>query len=132
MPTEKVLLVDEDAAFSDTVKAELARAGYEVILAADGKEGVVLAKSERPSLILLDIVMPGLDGFEALAILKSDGTTADIPVVMLTNYLTQDNTRKAKELGAVDFWVKALHGPNELAEAVKKIFSEGRSALARS
>lgn len=127
MPTEKVLLVDEDALFRNTVQTELVRAGYAVILAGDGKEGVALAKSEHPNLILMDIVMPGLDGFEALAILKRDRATADIPVVMLTNYLTQDNTRKAKEMGAVDFWVKALHGPNELAEAVKKIFSAGQN-----
>lgn len=128
MSTEKVLLIDEDTSFRDTVKTELVRAGYEAVLAEDGKEGVALARSEHPSLILMDIVMPGLDGFEALAILKGDAATADIPVVMLTNYLTQDNTRKAKELGAVDFWVKALHGPNELVEAVKKIFSEGQNA----
>lgn len=132
MPTNKVLLIDEDASFRDIVKTELVRAGYEVALAEDGKEGVALAKSEHPNLILMDIVMPGLDGFEALAILKRDAETADVPVVMLTNYLTQDNTRKAKELGAVDFWVKALHGPNELAEAVKKIFSGGESAAAGS
>lgn len=127
MPTNKVLLIDEDASFREAVKTELVRAGYEVVLAEDGKEGVALAKSEHPNLILMDIVMPGLDGFEALAILKHDAATADVPVVMLTNYLTQDNTRKAKELGAADFWVKALHGPNELAEAVKKIFSAASS-----
>ncbi|MBI2624589.1 response regulator [Candidatus Parcubacteria bacterium] len=132
MRTAKVLLVDEDVSFREAVQAELVRAGYEVVLAAEGKEGVALAKSEQPNLILMDIVMPGLDGFEALAILKRDAETANIPVVMLTNYLTQDNTRKAKELGAADFWVKSLHGPNELAEAVKKIFSGGQSAAASS
>ncbi len=126
----KVLIIDEDRSFGQNVQSELHRAGYEVVLAYNGREGVSAAKREKPQLILLDIVMPGLDGFETLMLLRQDPETAGAPVVILTNYLTQENTRKAKELGAVDFWIKALHGPNELAQAVTKIFDERHKATA--
>ncbi|HLO66459.1 MAG TPA: response regulator [Holophaga sp.] len=95
-----VLLVDDDPDLRDTLGRILARDGYQVLIAKDGPEGLRVARESRPGIIVLDVILPGMDGWEVLAALKADPAVADIPVVMHT---ILDDVQKGLSLGAVDF-----------------------------
>src|SRR6185503_2520052 len=82
--TETVLVIDDDPPIRDLVQRFLLRAGFRVVAASSGEEGLRLARELRPDVITLDVLMPGLDGWSVLAALKADAELADIPVVMLT------------------------------------------------
>jgi PAS domain S-box-containing protein len=101
----RVLVIDDDPIVQDIVGRALVRSGFEVDSATDGRDGLVRAQTEPPDAIVLDVMMPGLDGWGVLTTLKGDPTTADIPVVMLT-ILEQSDVGFA--LGAVDFLVKPV------------------------
>ena len=92
--------------------------GYDVELAEGGREGLEKAKEMKPSLILLDIMMPNMDGFQVLEKLKSDPETKDISVVMLTNLGSSESTKKAVQLGASGFIIKSDTPPEELLRMV--------------
>jgi len=100
-----VLVVDDDAATRDLLVRTLAREGYRVLQAADGSTGLALARSHRPDVITLDVVMPGLDGWELLSALKEDPEIAGIPVVMLT---ITDDRNLGFALGASEYLTKPL------------------------
>ena len=102
----KILFIDDDNFLRKVYNAELSDQGHEVILAADGEEGVKKAKEEDPDLILLDMIMPKKNGFEVLTDLQSDPKTKNIPVIILSNLGQDDDIKKGKDLGAVDYLVK--------------------------
>jgi DNA-binding response OmpR family regulator len=119
-PKAKVLIVDDDAFLSGIYATKLELEGFAVVSARDGDEGLKAAAAERPDLILLDVLMPKLDGFEVLKRLKSAEETKAIPVIMLTNLGQKEDIEKGLEGGAVDYLIKAHFVP---AEAVAKIKS---------
>jgi CheY-like chemotaxis protein len=102
---DTVLLVDDDPSLRDSLSRLLARDGYQVATAADGREGLEAARSLRPGIIVLDVILPRMDGWEVLAALKEDPILASIPVVMLTNL---EEMEKGISMGAVDYLVKPL------------------------
>ena len=97
---------------------------YEVISAQNGEEGLQKAIKEQPDIILLDIIMPEINGLDVLHKLKTDHDTATIPVLMLTNLPKDASFDKAKSLGATDYFVKADFEPDKLAEAVKNLIGQ--------
>ena len=112
------VLVIEDSRFLRTlVTKTLTRAGYAVTAVADGEEGVLAARAEHPSLILLDMMLPGLDGTCVLKALKQDALTAQIPVIVMTG-LSQRNEAKLKKAGAAAYFEKALLKLDESADAL--------------
>ncbi len=94
--------------------------GYKVLVAHDGKSGLDLAKENKPSLILLDVIMPEMDGFSVLKALKEDDSLKGIPVILLTNLGQDGDVKRGLELGAIDYLIKANYTP---AEVVSKIQS---------
>ncbi len=84
MDAKKILIVDDEKNFVDVLKTRLESTGYQVVSAGDGDEGVTKAREEKPDLILLDVMMPKIDGYTALKLLKDDKATKDIPVLILT------------------------------------------------
>ncbi len=102
----KILVIEDHPDVRDNIAEILELSSYKVITAADGKEGVRLAKSERPDLILCDIMMPGLDGYEVLYILGKNHETASIPFVFLTAKSEKEDFRKGMSMGADDYLVK--------------------------
>ena len=92
-------------------------------MAADGQDGVDKARSEMPTLILLDVMMPRMNGLEALEKLKSDPATKHIPVVMLTNLAGQQDAETAMAKGAVKYIIKSEHEPKEVSDMVKEILA---------
>ena len=120
MAREKILIIDDEQDLVKLVKEILELENFQVSSAYDGEEGLRKASSEIPDLILLDIKMPGINGFQVLERLKMDKTTSQIPVVMLTTSVLRRDRDKAFDLGAVDYVVKSLEG-FELGERIRKI-----------
>lgn len=116
----KVLLVEDEKMLADMYATKFSMEGYSIVNAYDGKEGLEAAKREKPEIILLDIIMPKLDGFAVLKELRADDITKKIPVVLLTNLGQESDVKKGKDLGADDYFVKANHSPQEIVELVKK------------
>jgi DNA-binding response OmpR family regulator len=123
MPREKILIIDDEKDLVKLVKEILELEDFEVSDAYDGEEGLRKAISEMPDLILLDIKMPGLNGFQVLERLKMDKTISHIPVVMLTTSTLRRDRDKAFDLGAVDYVIKSLEG-FELGERIRKILKD--------
>jgi two-component system cell cycle response regulator DivK len=113
----KILLVEDNEMNRDMLSRRLVRSGYEVVMAVEGEEGVALAKSGAPDLILMDMSLPVLDGWEATRRIKSDSATRDIPVIALTAHAMSGDREKAREAGCDDFDTK----PVEYARLVSKI-----------
>lgn len=120
MAKEKILIIDDEQDLVRLVKEILEMENFQVSTAYDGEEGLRKAISEIPDLILLDIKMPGVNGFQVLERLKIDKATSHIPVVMLTTSGLRQDRDKAFDLGAVDYVVKSLEG-FELGERIHKI-----------
>ncbi len=117
---KKVLIAEDDQLISKMYKTKLEADGYKVITADNGAAALEAVKSEKPDIILLDIIMPQLDGFSVLKELKSDNATKSIKVLMLTNLGTDEDMAKGKELGADDYIVKASMTPSQVSAEIKK------------
>jgi CheY-like chemotaxis protein len=114
----RILLAEDDRILRRGGEAILSKKGYAVIVAVDGEDALAKAQAHMPDLILLDVMMPKLDGFEVLARLKDDPNTRSIPVIMLTNLGQASDVDKAVERGACAYLVKASLQPGELADKV--------------
>jgi CheY-like chemotaxis protein len=123
----KVLLVEDNEANRDGLSRHLKRKGYETLLAVDGQEGVDMARAEAPDLILMDMSLPGLDGWEATRLLKAAPQTQGIPVIALTAHAMAGDREKAMEAGCDDYDTK----PVEFARLLGKIESLLREKVAR-
>ena len=119
----KVLIVDDDAFLSGIYATKLELEGFQVATARDGEEGLKAAMREKPDLILLDVLMPKLDGFEVLKRLKADADTKPIPVIMLTNLGQKEDIEKGLQDGAVDYLIKAHFVPAEAVDKIKKVLN---------
>lgn len=113
----KILLVEDNEMNRDMLSRRLKKKGYEVVMAFDGKQGVEMASSEMPDLILLDMSLPVMDGWEAAGHLKSDEATKAIPVIALTAHAMAGDKEKALEAGADDYDTK----PVDLNRLLEKI-----------
>jgi CheY-like chemotaxis protein len=113
----KILLVEDNEMNRDMLSRRLARRGYEVVLAVDGQQGVVVAQAERPDLVLMDMSLPVLDGWDATRKLKETPETRGIPVIALTAHAMSTDRDRALEAGCDDFDTK----PIDLARLLGKI-----------
>ncbi|NCN24871.1 response regulator [Candidatus Berkelbacteria bacterium CG_4_9_14_3_um_filter_39_23] len=121
---KKVLIIDDDITLLEMYAERLRLEGFEVLPASNGEEGVKLATELKPHIILLDIMMPKMDGFQTIEKLKANEATRDIPVIFLTA-LIQDATRdKGMRAGATDFIVKSETMPGEVIVKIKKVIGE--------
>jgi DNA-binding response OmpR family regulator len=117
---KKILFIEDEAALQKTFRDVLEKEGYQMISALDGESGLRLARSEKPDLILLDLILPRKDGFEVLKELKEDEATKGIPVIVLTNLEDIESVEKAIDLGATTYLVKAQYTLEEVIQKVKK------------
>jgi len=121
----RVLLAEDDRFLRRAAEARLRRHGLEVLTAVDGEEALRIARAERLDLVLLDVVMPKLEGFEVLKLLKEDAATASIPVIVLSNLGQERDVAQAKALGAVAFLVKAHLSLQDLVDRVDAVLATG-------
>jgi len=120
----KILLVEDDPLMIRMYQRKLASDGYEVGMAVNGEDGLVKLRSFRPDLVLLDIMMPKLNGLQVLERMKADPTISSIPVIILTNLGgSQEDIERGLELGAVAYLVKSAYRPDEVVARVKEVLA---------
>jgi two-component system, cell cycle response regulator DivK len=119
----KILLVEDNEMNRDMLSRRLEKRGYTLVIAVDGGQGVALAKSELPDLILMDMSLPVLDGWDATKQVKADATTKGIPIIALTAHAMESDRQKALEAGCDDFDTKPVELPRlltKIEELLKK------------
>jgi len=121
---KKILFIEDEFTLQETMGKFLEREGYKIIHALDGKIGLQLAKKEKPDLILLDLVLPKLSGFEVLKKIKEDEKIQNTPVIVLTNLGSSEDIKKILELGATTFLIKADQNLKDIAEKIKYALKE--------
>ena len=112
----KILLVEDNEMNRDMLSRRLTRKGYEVVCAVDGAEGVAMAASEAPALILMDLSLPVMDGWEATRTLKADDATKAIPVIALTAHAMEGDEQAARDAGCDDYDTKPIELPRLLGK----------------
>ena len=119
----KILITEDDPLMSRMYQKIFTFEGYEVVMAADGQDGLDKIRAEMPTLVLLDVMMPKLNGLQVLEKLKADPATSAIPVIMLTNLSSQQDAENAMLKGAVKYIVKSEHDPKQVADMVKEVLA---------
>lgn len=125
MNSAKILAVDDEADLTDLISYHLTRQGYAVETAANGWEAIDHITRNRPDIILLDLMLPDLDGFGVCEILRRDPATATIPIIIISAWASQDSRLLGLELGALDYITKPF-SPHELVERVNR-FAQARA-----
>ncbi|MFN2389453.1 MAG: response regulator transcription factor [Actinomycetota bacterium] len=119
-PSKRILVCDDDPSILTFVEVNLELEGYEVYSASGGEEAVRIATSERPDLVILDVMMPRMDGYEACERLKQDDSTKDIPVIFLSARAQQADIERGQACGVSDYITKPFD-PMELLEVVQRL-----------
>ena len=116
---KKILIIEDDKFLRELISRKLAREGYQTSEAVDGEEGFQKVKTEKPDLVLLDLILPGIDGFEVLSKMKEDVSVSQVPVIILSNLGQKEDVDKGLKLGAIDYLIKAHFTPGEIIEKVR-------------
>lgn len=116
-----VLIVEDEKMLADMYATKFSMEGFTAAQANDGQAGFDAATANPPDIILLDIIMPKLDGFTVLKQLRAQEQTKNVPIILLTNLGQDEDIKKGKELGATDYFVKANHTPAEVVNKVKEV-----------
>ena len=124
---KRILLAEDDRFLRRAAEVTLRRRGFDVRTAIDGEEALRLARAEPPDLILLDLIMPKVLGFEVLRILKADPTTAQIPVIVMSNLGQERDVQQTLQAGAAAYFVKANLSLQDLATRVESMLTGGGS-----
>ena len=120
----KILLVEDDSALRDIYSTRFLAEGYEVITASDGEQALTTAVSEKPNLILLDVMMPKISGFDVLDILRTTPETKESKIIIMTALSQPSDMSKGRNLGADDYLVKSQVTLTDVVEKVKVMLAE--------
>lgn len=118
---KKILIVEDDKFLRELIARKLTDEGFDIVEAVDGEDGIKKIKETKPDLVLLDLILPSIDGFEVLSRVKGDVSLASIPIIILSNLGQKEEVEKGLELGAVDYLIKAHFTPGEIIEKIKNI-----------
>ena len=118
---KKILLTEDDPFLIEIYTTKLKEAGFEVDVAENWEEVLKKLQGEKPDLLLLDIVLPGIDGWEVLKRVKADPHLEDIKIITLSNLGQKDDEKKGLELGAIKYLIKANYTPSQIVEEIKKV-----------
>lgn len=121
----KILVVEDDNFLRDLLARKLGQENCQFIAAIDGENALKLMNENKPSIVLLDLILPGIDGFEVLTQIKQNEQIKDVPVVILSNLGQDSDIQRAKELGADDFLIKANFSIDEVISKIKELVSSG-------
>jgi DNA-binding response OmpR family regulator len=124
MEGKVILLVDDDLTLREMYEERLKAEGFEIIQAVNGEEALAKAKESMPNVILLDIMMPKINGFDVLKQLKANEELKAIPVIILTALIQDVDRLQGKKLGAVDYIVKSETMPGEVIDKIKKVLAQ--------
>jgi len=120
--SKKIVIIEDDKILLKALNVELLGEGFDVVSAIDGESGLKLVKKETPDLVILDLILPKMNGFDVLAALKKDDATMNIPIVILTNLGEDENRRKGMKMGAMDYFVKSSVGIEDITTKINRIF----------
>lgn len=124
----KIMLVEDDKSLREIYSIRLVAEGYEIVSASDGEEALAMAVKERPDLILSDVMMPKISGFDMLDILRSTPETKDIKVIMMTALSSEDQRQRGESLGADRYLVKSQVGIEDVINVVHEVLGDGGGA----
>lgn len=119
----KILIVEDDPSISSLLGEYLTDEGFNVVVAHDGEEGLEMAATERPDIVLLDVMMPKKDGLTVLKELRTTATGKNVPVIMLTNQQSIEEVNQALESGVHDYFIKANWDTQALLKSIRKHLS---------
>lgn len=126
MPEQKsILLVEDEALLSNLLRQRLEKEGFKTLIARDGEEALKLLKENKPDLVLLDIIMPKISGFEFMERLREDPSVAKAPIIIISNLGQESDMEKGQTLGAAGYFVKARMSIDELVGKVKEFLASG-------
>ena len=114
-----ILIIEDDKFLRELIAQKLIKEGFEISEAVDGEEGMKKVKEEKPDLVLLDLILPGIDGFEVLSRMREESALASIPVIILSNLGQREDVEKGLRMGAVDYLIKAHFTPGEIIDKIK-------------
>lgn len=120
----KILLVEDEPDLASMFGTALSQAGYEVLLRSTGPTVLEALRQDRPVLVLLDLVLPEMSGFEVLAEIKSDPKIKDIPIYAWSNLTQDDEIKQARDGGVVDYWIKSEYTPSALVVKVNQVLQK--------
>ena len=123
----KILVIEDDDFLALACKDKLEREGYQVLRGTNGVEGLEMIKSESPNLVLLDLALPEMTGFEVLESVRSDDKLKKIPIIIISNLGQESDILKGKELGATDYLVKASISMKGMIEKIKFHLTETKN-----
>lgn len=118
---KKILIIEDDKFLRELIVQKVTKEGYNVDEAIDGEEGIKKIKEGGLDLVLLDLILPGIDGFEVLSKMKEDPVSKLIPVIILSNLGQKEDVEKGLKLGAVDYLIKAHFTPGEIIGKIKSV-----------
>lgn len=124
---KNILIIEDDAFLRDLIQKKLSSAEFITSEAIDGESGIKKIKEENPDLILLDLLLPNIDGFEVLEKIKKDPAISNIPVIILSNLGQKEDIEKGMALGAVDYLIKAQFTPDEIIIKVREVFEKANT-----
>lgn len=122
---KKILLIEDEELIIKLLQKKLTALGFDVTLAMDGEEGMAKMKQTAPDLVLLDIIMPRMGGFEVMDLVRKDPALAKIPIIIISNSGQPLELERARKMGAVDWLVKAEFDPKEVVEKIDKYIGQG-------
>jgi DNA-binding response OmpR family regulator len=123
----KLLLVEDDEFLQKILLAKFLKEGFDVVAASDGEKALESLKERPPQLVLLDLILPKMTGFDVLSDIRMDPATKDLPVIILSNLGQEEDIRRGKDLGALDFLVKADISVNDVVRKVKELYAKHNS-----
>ena len=118
---KNILVIEDDEFFRELISNELRSKWFEVSGAIDGQKGIEKARETKPNLILLDLLLPNIDGFEVLSTLKADSETSLIPVIILSNLDSREDVERGLKLGASNFLIKSQFSSEEIISKIKGV-----------
>ncbi len=121
--SKKILIVEDDKFLRELIARKLVKMGYNILQAVDGEKGLESIKENKPDVVLLDLILPGIDGFEVLSLMGKDEEVAQIPVLVLSNLGQKEDVERALNLGAKDYLIKAHFTPEEIIEKIDQAIS---------
>lgn len=120
----KIAIIEDDIAIVQMYRLKFEADGYEVITAGDGNDGLKLLQSDKPDIVLLDLMMPGMNGIDVLAAIRKDAKLKDLKVVVLTNMGDAETSAQVNKMKATDYIVKAEMTPREVSDKVKSLLAD--------
>jgi CheY-like chemotaxis protein len=129
MNKKKILIVEDDNFVAEVYSTKLLEMGHEVLIAQNGEEGIIQAGSNKPDLILLDIIMPVMGGIEMLEELKKNESLKNIPVILLTNVGEKESIQRVRDLGVQDYLIKSHFTPAEVIEKIETVLGKVDSTI---